>query len=952
MKRVQAVRRFLEEKRSSFFNLIEGKLEDHELQINVAQDGGEKVQRQFTFTDEQTGDEKTINWWGYTSCKNHAHLTRHGMRETWKSFRIPYQSKVAHAATYEDRELKFSTDHFEAIGLSGWNWREKKSEWVGFDFDSVANHSQGLSNEELNGIRQAIGDIDWVTTRKSTSGKGLHFYVYLNPAVTTNSHSEHAALARSILGILSARIGKKLDAKVDTCGGILWVWHRRQSPDGFTILKDGQPLSDVPINWKDHLEVIGGKRKTIRNPTVTDVDDNALEDLMQKTRIADLDDGHRQIIGWLISNNRMAYWNNDKKLLVAHTFDLQECHRALKLKGPFYTIAKGTGNGSDQNCFAYPLRNSGWVVRRHTRKTPEHPSWTIDSSGWSRCYLNVAADLSTASRCHEGVERTDGRFEIPSLTQAITVLSDLGGVIEELKESPFLNRPATLKQHKDGRAILSVVRQGTDTPPSGWYEGQKQTWEKIVNIQNEAPEIEVPDSFVRHLVVSGRDSGWYIYTRGSWIFEGEHNVRRAMLAANVATKSNIEEIRGQCVLHPWYLVTKPFQPEYPGNRTWNRNAPQYAFEPQKPPSIEGDDLMTGFEKSCPNWNRLLTHLGEGLDDAITENKWCKENKIKGGKAYLFLWIASLFNFPCEPLPYLFFYSSEQNTGKSTFHEALSLLLKDGVGYIKADISLTSPGRFNSELENAVVCAVEETHLGTVGTAGKSHFTQAKEAYNRIKDWVTSPQILIHPKGKVPYLVVNTTHWIQCSNDIDSCPIFPGDTRIVLIHVNKFGSQPQVDVSLERGVGETKGCKCTLIPEKKYFMRLLEIEGPQFLWWLLNTEIPPIESRLRIPVISSAEKIEMMFSNESPVLLFLKEKVHPSQGNVILLEELYEKFIDWLPFDRRRMWTRKGFYNCLPDWLIRGKWKTSSWAAANVSFNKEQPIGVKLIKVHDKIIEDQ
>jgi hypothetical protein len=143
----------------------------------------------------------------------------------------------------------------------------------------------------------------------------------------------------------------------------------------------------------------------------------------------------------------------------------------------------------------------------------------------------------------------------------------------------------------------------------------------------------------------------------------------------------------------------------------------------------------------------------------------------------------------------------------------------------------------------------------------------------------------------------------------------------------------------------------LIPEKKYFMRLLEIEGPQFLWWLLNTEIPPIESRLRIPVIASAEKIEMMFANESPLLLFFRENVHQSQGNVITMDELFEKFIDFLPFDRRKIWQRKTFYNNLPDWVVRGKNGSGTWVCANVSFNPTAEIGVKLIKIHDRIVAE-
>ena len=49
-----------------------------------------------------------------------------------------------------------------------------------------------------------------------------------------------------------------------------------------------------------------------------------------------------------------------------------------------------------------------------------------------------------------------------------------------------------------------------------------------------------------------------------------------------------------------------------------------------------------------------------------------------GADYLKCWIAALFQEPMEPLPYLFLYSQEQNTGKSILHEALSLLLTRGV----------------------------------------------------------------------------------------------------------------------------------------------------------------------------------------------------------------------------------------------------------------------------------
>lgn len=161
---------------------------------------------------------------------------------------------------------------------------------------------------------------------------------------------------------------------------------------------------------------------------------------------------------------------------------------------------------------------------------------------------------------------------------------------------------------------------------------------------------------------------------------------------------------------PWTLVIRPFQPEYPGDRQWNRKAPQFVY----PPSTDSDNL------SFPHWNLIFNHIGEGLNHAVSRNEWCRSNGIKTGADYLKCWVASVFQFPLEPLPYLFLYSEEQSTGKSIFHEALELLVSCGV--VRADNALINPTGFNAELENAVICVVEETNLRA-----------NRDAKNRIKD---------------------------------------------------------------------------------------------------------------------------------------------------------------------------------------------------------------------------
>ena len=43
----------------------------------------------------------------------------------------------------------------------------------------------------------------------------------------------------------------------------------------------------------------------------------------------------------------------------------------------------------------------------------------------------------------------------------------------------------------------------------------------------------------------------------------------------------------------------------------------------------------------------------------------------------------------------------------------------------------------------------------------------------------------------PYSAVNTTHWIQCTNDQNSLKVFPGDTRITMMYVAPLDSKQYV-----------------------------------------------------------------------------------------------------------------------------------------------------------------
>src|ERR1041384_5608723 len=104
----------------------------------------------------------------------------------------------------------------------------------------------------------------------------------------------------------------------------------------------------------------------------------------------------------------------------------------------------------------------------------------------------------------------------------------------------------------------------------------------------------------------------------------------------------------------------------------------------------------------------------------------------------------MLRFPFEPLPYLFFHG-DQNCGKSSFHEAAALLMTKGA--VKANRVLKARDDFNGELENAILCYVEEETL-------------PKKAYTAIKDYVTSLTLAIRKMRTNQFMTPNTTKWVH------------------------------------------------------------------------------------------------------------------------------------------------------------------------------------------------
>jgi len=863
-------------------NLYEGNME---CQVNVAQDGGERVE----------GDYKGKQWHGWTD----------GL-QTWKSFRIPWN---ANGNPTFDKNLSMNFDftkYVEGIGMTGWDWENRVSRWVAFDFDSIVGHAVGLTNQELEKILEKAQEIEWVTVRKSTSGGGIHLYVLLDP-IKTDTHTEHSALARSVLGQMSAIAGYDFSAKVDACGGNMWVWHRKmEGTDGLKLIKQGTVLHNPPSNWKDHLPVIKGKRRKNLPQNIEQEEDLFLELTGQRSNVT-LDSDHKKVISYLKDENAMWWWDSDHHMLVTHTYHVAKAHEALGMTGIFKTTSDGT-NLEEQNCFLFPMRRGAWVVRRFTRGVQEADSWDQDESGWSRCYLNRQPDLTIASRTYEGIEHEKGGFIFSQAEMAIKAAGTLGTHISIPNWAG--QRESRLKRHKDGRLIVEIKREHSDRADDmkGWLP-EKTVWKRIFNTQvKDVTEQETSqyDDFIRHLATAtGDDYGWSIKTDSSWRTEPLPHIRLSLKSMGFSQK-DADNILGNSVLKCWVLVNRPFQPEYPGNREWNRNSAQLRFTP----TTDTEQLV------YPTWTRLLNHCGQGLDEAVNQDEWCRNNSIISGADYLKCWIASLLQEPLEPLPYLFFYGP-QNSGKSIMHEALSLLLTKG--YVRADHAIESPSGFNGELENAIICVVEEVNL-----------SKSRTAYNRIKDWVTSKHLNIRKLYHSPYHIPNSTHWIQCANDSSYCPVFSGDTRITMCFVDGLGK------------GET-------IP-KKVLLPMLEKEAPDFLSSVVHLELPKSLDRLNLPVVVTGDKEQLQQQNDTPLESFLSEQCHYVEGEIMTVAIFYDAFIEWLDPDEAHNWPKITMGKQMPLKFPKGRRKEDGhWCFGNISFEDKESENPKLITSGGKLI---
>lgn len=884
-----------------------------ELQINVAKGKGKEV------TSELVTDDGVVRYTEYVDDAS---------GDRWKTVRIPRDAKTDNPK-WESKPLTFDlTVHADAIGSTGWNWVQRKSIYVGFDIDSISGHKAGLSHEKLDLVLEKLIEIPWVTVYRSTSGNGYHAYVDFEEGVATNNHTEHAALAKAVLDKMSAVTGYNFDSAVDVVGNILWLWGKKYCDKSFEIIKQGTllPIAALPVDWKSYVTAVS-KRTNRPKFEVFDEEghviqdlsgDTAFEDMVIKQNRVKLDREHEALIHWLDDHGCDWSWDSSRNTLKTHTLHLKAAHSdpELNIKGVFDT---NSSRSTPINCFCFPHPNGVWELRRFGQNVNEVSTWETDSGGWTRCYFNRLPDLKTVCKMYHGAAHPSGGYQFQTMSQASMALDALNvkvSVPESIK-----TRSVIIKSN-DRTGNIEVITPGLkDEMLQGWarHKNNLVFVAEDVKLNKNATSSDGTDDRVMYTVTGGGFYAWAIVDHGVPIIVTKDDVKSWLHhQLGITSGSEVQNILGKCISRPWETVNEPFKPEFLSGRRWNKGAARLKFEPSNK-----DFEMLQF----PTWERIMQHIGSGLDDAVKDEstlagKWCVEHGITTGLKYLTLWIASMFQHPFEQLPLLFLHSSQQNTGKSTLHDALSLLLENGVS--NAESALNSQAGFNKELMGRLLVYVEETD-----------FSKKREVYNKLKDWITGKEIMIHEKGKTPIMVKNSTHWIVCTNNYRSIPIEGEDTRVTMVHVEPI---PFMD----------------LIPRAELTRRLIA-EASDFLAFVLQVEVPPTNDRLRIPALRTADKTQLETVNSNILMRFVNTRCVYEPGEYItykVFTEMFFKFIDELSPTERNDWDRRKVQALMPPEYPFGRSTKldSAFAFGNIRLRTpadDDPVGSALLSTKKK-----
>ena len=441
------------------------------------------------------------------------------------------------------------------------------------------------------------------------------------------------------------------------------------------------------------------------------------------------------------------------------------------------------------------------MVRFQTQD--EHDSWGRTAKGQRCCYYNCPLDLRTACGMVKGIW-TGKACTCHTHAQAKQLAAMFG-----FELPPLPSDRAVTFHYSDGYTIVAETDQVRGERADGWGITYRKLAVSFAVEPTLLPEHDC-DSEVRHVVTAERENAGYLMRADNdeWLFEPKGTAEDRLAHCFGLSSNGIKNAMGRIAGNPYVLVNEPFQPEFPGGRTWNKFGAQLAVAPT-------------YGGKHEHYDKILRHVGRGLDNSVKHDPWCQRNQVKDGYTFVKIWCAIMLKEPAQHLPMLYLYSEKRDNGKSSLHKALNLLFARGC--VEGVRMLNEP--FNKMLAGAVLMYLDEEKV-----EGKSA--------QKVKLYIDADRVSIRMMRTDPFMFANRTHWIAAYNFKDGVPVEDGDERIIMIHV---------PILLD---DEKDNWDDIMRPS-------LEAEASDFLGSLWQLELPPSGGRLYLPVLSTPLKEEVM-----------------------------------------------------------------------------------------------
>ena len=235
----------------------------------------------------------------------------------------------------------------------------------------------------------------------------------------------------------------------------------------------------------------------------------------------------------------------------------------MGLRGFFKTNSADTDPGTP-NCYFFP-RSGGMFLVVRFQTQDEHESWGRTAKGERCCFYNCPLDLRTACGMVKGIW-TGKACTCERQSQATQLAAMFG-----FQLPPLASDRAVTFHYADAHTIVAETDQVKGEIVNGWGLGYRRL---AVSFEVEPPQLPDHDYYseVRHVVTAERENAGYLMRsdNNEWLFEPKGTAEDRLAHRFGLSSGGIKDAMGQIAGNPYVLVNEPFQPEFPGGRTWNK----------------------------------------------------------------------------------------------------------------------------------------------------------------------------------------------------------------------------------------------------------------------------------------------------------------------------------------------------------------------------------------------